>query len=323
MQDREDTPKRIERNDEPFVFEPEPEPQVGIKHEELTGPLKWYRILGISIAISLFVAAVVAVPLALHFANKTEYQSDLESLTKIRTTIANNEATRDAAHELHGAAYQEATKLAADLQNWGSANATALGKEEAKALAEEGKVLQAILDEAKPASDGADLSAALSALREDEAAYAAADLPASLIDWSADQAANVLGVLPVAEVEVEFTETYSKDKLEKLRTALDEAKAEEKTSAAESNAAIEEVRALSKSVQTVRPALVAATKALPSKIAGLKLAYAKGDIKPVEVAASKAAELSADSNATAADLNTALAGYFAAVNTVAKEHSAK
>ncbi|MBC9953797.1 hypothetical protein ICM05_03910 [Leucobacter sp. cx-42] len=323
MQDREDAPKRIERDDEPFVFEPEPEPQIGIQHEEFTGPLKWYRILGVSIAIFLLVSAVVAIPLALHFANKTEYQSDLESLTKIRTTIANNEATRDAANELLGASHEEASKLAVDLERWGSANATALGKEEAKALAKSGKELQASLAEVKPASDGADLTAALNALRADEAEFAAADLPASVIDWSADQAANVLGVLPVTEVEVEFTENYSKDKLEKLRTALDEAKAEEKTSLADSNAAVEEVRALSKTVQAARPALIAAAESTLSKVTGLKAAYANGDIKPVEAAAKHAAELSADTQATAAELHVAMGKYFAAVNALAAEHAAK
>lgn len=328
MHDRQDRQERTVGEDKPFVFEPEPVPRLDAEPEPLTGPLKWYRIFGISIAILLFVSAVVAVPLALHFANKTEYQTDLDSLEKVRTSIATNEATRDAATELLGLSYLEAENIAADLKAWGSASTTALGKEEARSLAAAGQELQEGLSKIKPASDGAGLAAGLkSHLAEVQAdagagadAGADAELPASVIDWSADQAASVLGVLPVDGVEQEFSGKYSKAKLEELRTVLEEAKTAEAASTEARVDAVDEVRALSKVVQASRPALVAAAESLPGKVAGLKSAYSKGDSKPVDQAARAAAELAGKPDATAAELHAALAQYFAAVNALAAEH---
>lgn len=332
MHDRQDRQERTVGEDKPFVFEPEPVPRLDAEPEPLTGPLKWYRIFGISIAILLFVSAVVAVPLALHFANKTEYQTDLDSLEKVRTSIATNEATRDAATELLGLSYLEAENIAADLKAWGSASTTALGKEEAKSLAAAGQELQEGLSKIKPASDGAGLAAGLKSRLADAQADAGAgagaetdagadaELPASVIDWSADQAASVLGVLPVDGVEREFSEKYSKAKLEELRTVLEEAKIAEAASTEARVNAVDEVRALSKVVQASRPALVAAAESLPGKVAGLKSAYSKGDSKPVDQAARAAAELAGKPDATAAELHAALAQYFAAVNALAAEH---
>lgn len=307
------------------MFEPEPEPSLGNEPEPLPGPLKWYRILGISIAVLLFVSAVVAIPLALHFANKTEYQADLESLEKARTTIATNEATRDAAVELLGLSYSEAERVATDLQAWGSASANALGADEAKALAEASKDLKTSLGRVKPESSGADLAADLKALPKEagDDTDVDAELPASVIDWSADQAASVLGVLPVADVKLEISGKYSKAKLEELRAVLEEAKAAETTSTEQRKAAIEEVRALSKAVHETRPALVAAAESVPGRVSGLKSAYAKGDSKPVENAAQEAADLAGKADSTAAEIHTALAKYFAAVNALAADHQKK